>query len=296
MTTRRSDLLSLAIALVAASTSAILIRLCASAPAVIAYGRLLGAGAVFVIWATVRGVLRLERRDWIVAAISAVFLALHFYFWIASLFMTTINSSVMLLAAQPLFALVLQPLVLRVPVTPRNLVSLLVGLAGVAIITRADLRLSALAGRGDFYALIAAAMFACYLISGSFRRAPLIGYLGVMYSIAGAMLFGASIALRAPLLPARSIDWLWILLLVLIPTLVGHTLLNRAMHHFAAYVVNLSTIAEPVLTAIFAWFIFRAPVTPTLWLGGALVLAALVVEFGPAHSADRSSGEHSQQR
>jgi drug/metabolite transporter (DMT)-like permease len=280
----RYDLLSLSIGLVAISTSAILIRLCISAPTVIAYARVLGAGAVFIGYALASGGIRFERRDWIVAAISAAFLALHFYFWIASLFMTSINSSVMLLAAQPLFALVLQPLVLRVPVTVRNIVSLLVGLSGVAIITGADLDVSALAGRGDLYAIISAAMAACYLISGSYRRAPLIGYLGVMYAIAGVMLLGAALILGTPLLPARPIDWLWILFLILVPTLVGHTLINRAMHHFPSYVVNLSTLAEPILTAVFAWFIFRAIVAPSLWIGGALVFAALAVEFAPARS------------
>lgn len=280
----RYDLLSLSIGLVAISTSAILIRLCISAPTVIAYARVLGAGAVFIGYALASGGIGFERRDWIVAAISAAFLALHFYFWIASLFMTSINSSVMLLAAQPLFALVLQPLVLRVPVTVRNIVSLLVGLSGVAIITGADLDVSALAGRGDLYAIISAAMAACYLISGSYRRAPLIGYLGVMYAIAGVMLLGAALILGTPLLPARPIDWLWILFLILVPTLVGHTLINRAMHHFPSYVVNLATLAEPILTAVFAWFVFRAVVTPSLWIGGALVFAALAVEFAPVRS------------
>jgi drug/metabolite transporter (DMT)-like permease len=277
----RRDLLSLSAALVAVSTSAILIRLCLSAPTVIAWTRLIGAGAIFLGVAAVRGGLQMQRRDWMVALVSASFLALHFYFWIASLFMTTINSSAMLLSAQPLFALVLQPLVLAAPITRRNLISLAIGLAGVAVITGADRSVSALAGRGDVYAIISAAMAACYLIAGSWRRAPLIGYLGVMYMLAGLMLFVAGMILGAPLLPSRPVDWLWMALLVLVPTLIGHTLLNRAMHDFPAYVVNLSVLAEPILTAIFAWFVFRAVVSPSLWVGGALVIAALVVEFAP---------------
>lgn len=284
---------SLAAGLVAASISAILIKLCVSEAPVIAFYRLLGAGAVFLIFELLRnGSIRVTGRDVVVATISSLFLALHFYFWIRSLFMTSINSSMMLLSAQPLFALILQPLILRAPIRQRNLLSLLIGMAGVAVITGGDQHVSALAGRGDLFAIFSAAMAACYLMSGSFRRAPLIPYLGVMYSLSGLMLLLFAIVTRGALWPARSIDWLWILLVLIFPTLIGHTLLNRAMAHFPSYLVNLSVLIEPVLTAIFAWFVFRAVVTPPVWLGGALIVAAVIVEFstgarpGPHHVAN----------
>jgi drug/metabolite transporter (DMT)-like permease len=271
---------SLAAGLVAASISAILVKLCVSEAPVIAFYRLLGAGAVFLLFELLRKrSIRVEARDVAIAAISAFFLALHFYFWIRSLFMTSINSSMMLLSAQPLFALILQPLVLRSPIRPRNLLSLLIGMAGIAVITGGDLHVSALAGRGDLFALFSAAMAACYLMTGSFRRSPLIPYLGVMYSLSGLMLLTFSLVTRGALTPARPIDWLWILLIVIFPTLIGHTLLNRAMAHFPSYLVNLSVLTEPVLTAILAWFVFRAVVTPPVWLGGALIVGAVVVEF-----------------
>ena len=282
---------SLAAGLIAASVSAILIKLCVSEAPVIAFYRLIGAGAVFLIFELLKnGSLRVTARDVMVAAISALFLALHFYFWIRSLFMTSINSSMMLLSAQPLFALILQPLVLRSPIRPRNLLSLLIGMAGIAVITGGDLHVSALAGRGDVFAIVSAAMGACYLMSGSFRRAPLIPYLGVMYSFSGLMLLTFAIVTRGALLPARSIDWLWLVLIVIFPTLIGHTLLNRAMSHFPSYLVNLSVLTEPVLTAILAWFVFRAIVTPALWLGGALIVAAVIVEFSNRDRASTVAG------
>lgn len=271
---------SLAAGLVAASVSAILIKMCVSEAPVIAFYRLLGAGAVFLLVELVRnGSIRVEARDVAIAAISAFFLALHFYFWIRSLFMTSINSSMMLLSAQPFFALVLQPLVLRTPVRPRNLISLFIGMAGIAVITGGDLHISAQAGRGDAFAIFSAAMAACYLMSGSFRRARLIPYLGVMYSLSGLMLLAFALITRGALTPARPVDWFWILMIVIFPTLIGHTMLNRAMAHFPSYLVNLSVLIEPVLTAILAWFVFRAVVTPAVWLGGALIVSAVAVEF-----------------
>jgi drug/metabolite transporter (DMT)-like permease len=277
-----SHFLSLSLALVAVSVSAILIKLCVSEPTLIAWYRLIAAGAVLLAWELAkRGRIEVDRHDVGVAAVSAFFLAGHFYFWIESLFMTTINSSVMLLAAQPLFALMLQPLMTRVPVRARNVISLLIGLAGVAVITRADLHQSQLAGKGDLYAIISAAMAALYLISGSRRRSRLIPYLGVMYTLSGLMLVAFALVTGKAMLPARNIDWLWLLLLVIVPTLIGHTLLNRAMHHYPSYVVNLSILSEPLLTSLFAYVVFGATPSASFWIGGLLVMGALIVEFLP---------------
>src|SRR5512140_3437178 len=134
---------SLALALLAVSTSAILIRLCDEPPAQISMARLAGAGVVFLLWELLtRRSLGMPARDWLVAAIAAAFLAGHFYFWISSLFMTSINSSVMLLATQPLFALILQHLLLHDKITKRNFLSLFLGLAGCAVIARGDFHFS----------------------------------------------------------------------------------------------------------------------------------------------------------
>ena len=93
MTTRTQDVLALCVGLLAVSVSAILVRLCISAPIAIAFWRLLLAGGVFTIWSITRG-LRISWHDFRLAFWAALFLALHFYLWIASLFMTSINSSV----------------------------------------------------------------------------------------------------------------------------------------------------------------------------------------------------------
>ncbi len=279
---RYSNIVALSIGLLAASVSAIFIRFCVSPPTVIAFWRLVMAGAVFLGWELIRrGRIEISRRDLVIAVVAAVFLALHFYFWIASLFMTSINASMVLLATQPLFALAIQWVIDRIPITGRNIASLSGGLVGAAILARGDFLRGGLAGQGDIYSIVSAAMAAAYLYVGSRRKSPLIAYTGTVYMISGLMLVGVAWIEGSAMLAARPVDWLWFALLALIPTLLGHTLLNRAMMQFPGYAVNLSTLAEPVLTSILAFIVFGEVMTRWVVAGGLFIVAAIVVEVVP---------------
>jgi drug/metabolite transporter (DMT)-like permease len=276
------DTAALVTGLLAVSFSAILIRLCVSPPSQIAFWRTLLAGAVFLGWELFRHrKLRIDRRDLLLAIVGGAFLAAHFYFWIASLFMTSIHSSVVLLATQPLFALILQVVISRRGATARNLLSVTVGLGGAFLLARGDFAAGGTAGMGDLFAIFSAAMAACYLFTGAHRRSPLLPYLSIVYLSSGFFLLLVTISLGEPLTPVQQIDWLWFALLTILPTLVGHTLLNRSTRYFAPYVVNLSILAEPVLTSLWAWVFFREVITSHVATGGVIILLAVAIEFLP---------------
>jgi drug/metabolite transporter (DMT)-like permease len=277
MSSRATNVMALVIGLLAVSVSSIFIRLCISPPATIAFWRLLIAGSLFAAWTLARG-QRISAHDLRLALLSSVFLALHFYLWIASLFMTSINSSVVLLATQPLFALVLQVAIHKIRATSRNMLSLSGGLVGAAILAHGDFLRGGLAAQGDIFAIASAACAAVYLFTGSHRTGPLIPYLATVYLFAGAMLLGVAVVRGDSLVAARPGDWLWLILLALIPTLVGHTLLNRSTRVFAPYVVNLSVLAEPLLAGTLAFIVFDEIPTGNIILGAAFIVGAVAVE------------------
>lgn len=277
-----ADKAALVSGLLAVSFSAIIIRLCTAPPSQIAFYRTLLAGGVFLAWEWFRhGRVRISRRDFALAVLAGAFLAAHFYLWIASLFMTSIHSSVVLLATQPLFALVLQVAITGKSATARNLLSLGAGMWGAWILASGDLSHGALAGRGDVFAILSAAMAACYLFTGSYRRSPLIPYLSTVYLSAGMMLLVTTVVIGQRLTPSRTADWFWFALLTIVPTLIGHTMLNRSTRHFPQYVVNLSVLTEPILTGFWAWLLFGEKVTQNVLIGGAIIIVAVAIEFLP---------------
>ncbi len=278
MSSRATNVTALSIGLLAVSVSAILIRLCASAPTAIAFWRLLAAGLVFVLWTAFRGKGGIDRHDFRLSVLAALFLAAHFYLWISALFMTSINSSVVLLAMQPLFALILQFIFHKIGASRRNFISLSAGIFGAAILAHGDFLRGGIAGTGDIFAILAALMGTCYLFVGSYRRGPLIPYLGSVY-LQGAVFIGIAAMVRGDsLLAVRPVDWFWFALLALVPTLIGHTMLNRSAKYFAPYVLNLSFLVEPLLTGGLAYLVFSEIPTGNILVGAVFIVGAVVVE------------------
>jgi hypothetical protein len=145
--------------IVAVSTSSILIRLADAPPLVVGTWRLLLAALFLTPFAFPRA-----RREWgllsrfemLALAGSGVALAVHFAAWIYSLSLTTVASSTVLVATNPIFVGLATHYILRQPIGKSMLVAIAVTLAGSVLIGYGDVALSPRALLGDLLALAGA--------------------------------------------------------------------------------------------------------------------------------------------
>jgi drug/metabolite transporter (DMT)-like permease len=84
------------------------------------------------------------------------------------------------------------------------------------------------------------------------------------------------LAAGTPLTTYRSAGYGWLFLMAIGPSLTGHSLLNLAVRHVRAYVVNTVGLAEPLLATLYAFLIFGERPGPYLYAGAALVAAGLL--------------------
>jgi drug/metabolite transporter (DMT)-like permease len=70
-------------------------------------------------------------------------------------------------------------------------------------------------------------------------------------------------------------DWLWLVLLVLGPGVVGHGLMTWAHAHLDVTFTSLLALGNPVISTVGAWIIFGQSLVPSQLAGAALVLVAL---------------------
>lgn len=288
--------LGLLTAILAVSTASIFIRFAQrEAPSlVIAALRLTFAGLMLSPVALTRGraeLRRLSRRELLLGLLAGVFLAIHFATWISSLAYTSIASSVVLVSTGPLWVALLSPLFLREPLTRPVLFGMLLALAGGTVIglsdsctTQGGLTCPPLsefvqgkAFLGNFLALVGAWAVAGYLMIGRSLRAKisLVPYIFLVYGIAALVLLGIMFAAGQRPTGFAPLTYLWIALLALVPQLIGHSTYNWALRYLPAALVSITTLGEPVGSAILAYFILQeAPSTLTL-LGGALILAGI---------------------
>ena len=286
------------IAILAVSTSSIFIRLAQrEAPSlVIAALRLTFASLILAPVALTRHrdeLKKLTRSDLLLGLLSGVFLAVHFATWISSLEFTSIASSVVLVSTGPLWVALLSPIFLKESLTKSVLIGMLLALLGGTIIGLSDSCqidnglvcppfsefVQGKAFLGNFLALTGAWAVAGYLMIGRKLRAgmSLIPYIFVVYGIAAIVLLGIMFTARQSPVGFSPMIYIWILLLALVPQLIGHSTYNWALRYLPAALVSITTLGEPIGSAILAYFILSEAPTLLTIFGGVLILAGIYV-------------------
>jgi drug/metabolite transporter (DMT)-like permease len=278
-------LLSLGVGIVAISFASIFIRFAQDegVPSLsIAAWRLIIASLVLLpyAWATRRDEIRsLVCREWGLLVVSGVFLALHFATWIASLDMTSVASSVVLVSMGPVFVGLGSWLLLRERPSLAVGAGIMLAAAGSVIISFGDLGQGKDQLLGDLLALTGAVMIAGYFMIGRKVRAhlSLTTYVALVYGAAMVVLVAIVLLTRQPMSGFSLEAYAWLLALGLVPQLIGHSTLNWALRHLSATFVSILTLAEPIGSGILAFVILGEAVTASTMTGGVLVLAGIYV-------------------
>lgn len=275
------DVVLLAVAVAAVSTSAPLVR-AAHAPALaIAFWRTALAVPVMGSLALRRDRAELAARDPLTRrrmVVAGLLLAGHFATWIPSLSFTSVASSVTLVCAQPVWvALVARRRGEHVP--PAVWRGIACALAGVVLLSGVDLALTPRALLGDGLALAGGMLSALYLVVGAdVRRVTSTAvYATWCYGVAAVALLGICVVGRQSLGGYAGATWLAIAALTVGPQLLGHTLVNRVVRTLSPTVVSVAILLEIVGSTLLAWLFFDEVPPVSVWPAAALIAAGVVV-------------------
>lgn len=276
----------LVVAVLAVSWAGPLVRFTdAPALAISAWRLLLAVGVLFLI-AIARGRLHEVRalgthERWLALAGGAC-LAAHFWTWVASLDLTTVASSVVLVNMQPIFVIGLSAAFLHERPARRQAIGIGIAMIGALIIAWGDFALGTQALIGDALALAGAVFVAAYYVIGRRlrQRLDIWNYAFVVYGVAAVVLVLVIAVHPGVALTGYSRnDWLVFGALALGPMLIGHTGINYALRYLPAYVAILAILGEPVGATLIAWLlpaIGEVPSTQTL-VGGAVLLSGILI-------------------
>jgi len=225
---------------------------------------------------------------WAPVLVSGFLLAAHFALWIESLNRTSVASSVVLVAMNPIFVAALSPLILRERVSWRIVLAVVLGVTGAAVIAGPSLRSPGTA-IGNLLALAGAACAGGYLMAGRRvrPRLSLISYVYVIYGVAAVLLVVAALASGHRFTGYGGKAYLFILLLALGPQLIGHTSFNWALRYISAPIVAMAVLGEPVGTTFLAWLLLHQPPTVFEAIGGVIICAGIYLAAADVrHSAE----------
>ena len=234
---------------------------------------------------------RFTRTEILLGAFSGIFLAVHFATWISSLEYTSVASSVVFVSTGPLWVALLSPFLLKEHLARTAIIGLALSLAGGTIIGLSDacvwdVGLSCpvlqdiMQGRamwGNFLALLGALTITGYLIIGRKLRSgiSLIPYIFMVYGMAAIVLIIIMFASDSSPFGYAPKTYGWIFLLAALPQLIGHSTFNWALKYMTAAFVAVTTLGEPIGSAILAFFILKEIPTLATLVGGVLILAGI---------------------
>jgi drug/metabolite transporter (DMT)-like permease len=280
----RVPLLGLWFGVCAVSAAPILIKL-TLAPALAIAAYRLGFAIVILYPAFYARRLRAQvpytPSDFALSIFAGLLLALHFATWISSLSFTSVASSIVLVSTTPIFAALIAHFFTRDKVSVHLWLAVALTFIGSIIITWEDFFRGKTAFWGDLLALAGAITGAGYLLIGrrARRSRDLLSYIFPLYFTAGSFLFLTCLLTKTPLNGYPSSAWLYLLLLALVPTVLGHSSINWSLKYFHPAVVGVFLLAEPVISIILAYFILSEAPTAVKLLGCAVVISGIALGF-----------------
>jgi len=209
---------------------------------------------------------------------AGALLAAHFGCFLYGLANTSLSAAASLVSLEPLAVVV--GAFFAFGVRPR-----LAEAVGVAIAAAGAAWIGHGAGEGenkligDFFVVVAVMIYGAYVMAARAMKDEISGwpYAAAVYFIAAIML--APLALLQSLhAPAPSpVTWVYVALLGIIPTMVGHTLVQRSARRVHPSVVALISPGETVGSIGIGMALQGARPTPSEWSGAVLVILGATV-------------------
>lgn len=202
-------------------------------------------------------VRRITKKDWMGIVASGLFLFLHFLLWMESLSLTSVASSTILLALEPIFILAGAYWVFGERTTVRAVIGISTAIVGAAMIGWGDIGLSSTALLGDLLSLLGTAAVSVHLLIGQSlaKRIPSLFYSFAVFTVAALAFLVYNMVRAIPITGYDAREWGIFLLLAIVPTAFGHVLLNWLLQYVNAATVSMSILGEPVGATLLAYFL-----------------------------------------
>lgn len=265
----------LSIGVLAASVSAILIRYAEDASGIaISFWRS-AAGSLLLLPFAIKGLKRMELRDYVLPSVAGVFLAIHFATWITSVNLTTIASSVLLVSTTPIFVAIAARWLFDERLGVLGWAGIALALVGTALVAGLDFGGSSF--DGNALALVGGITVGGYGLAGRVSRQKLgiLEYAVVTYGASAIALLFVAIPRGENLTDYSTQTWWAMLGLIAGPQLLGHTFINFALRAIDATRVSVTIMAEPVIAIALAFFLFDETPSWLAYPGGLAILIGI---------------------
>lgn len=221
--------------------------------------------------------IRISRNVFLKLFFTGAVVGLHWILFFQSIKSSTVSVTLVCLSSITLFTAVLEPLINRKKISPLEILTGLLIIAGICLIFTFEARYTL----GIIYGLVSALCASVFAIINSKqvknRAAPIIGFyelLGAWVWISLYLLLSGNFSADMKLRPANVA---YLLILGTVCTSVAYVAGVSVMKFLSAFRVALITNLEPVYGIVLAFIFFgkREQMTPGFYAGTVMILGAI---------------------
>lgn len=215
-------------------------------------------------------------KDYLPFLISGVFMALHWVTYFYALKLSNVALGILSLYTFPVITALLEPLFLKTKFNPIYILLGVMVLAGLYILVP-EFNLESSQVKGVLFGVFSAL---CYAIRILILKGQVGNYNGTM------LMFYQTVIITILLLPTLffmdvsgiETQYPYIILLALLTTAIGHSLMLHSLKFFSATTTTIISSMQPIFGIILAFiFLNEIPTINTFW-GGSLIFLTVVIE------------------
>jgi len=223
-------------------------------------------------------------RELQASLLPGVSLGLHFIAWIIGARMTMVTNATLIVNMVPVVMPFFLFILFKEIVNRWEIIGSIIALVGILILSGGDFHLNNQTFQGDLLCFIAMLLFAFYLALGRKNKdhINIWLYLVPLYYIAGIFCFLISLFAVNPIKNYTLKNLLLILGLGIVPTVIGHSILNYSMKHFRGQIVSIINLSQFIFAGIMGYFILGEIPKNLFYISAILVASGsiLVIKFG----------------
>ncbi|MEX0325768.1 MAG: DMT family transporter [Puniceicoccaceae bacterium] len=288
--------LLLLIGVFACATSVIFIKIGSTHPIALSAYRLLLGGLCLLPLAIAPWRRRGELRTGLIlrqALPPALFLGIHFITWIIGARMTPSANASLIVNMVPVVMPFLLLVVVEERITRAEGIGTLLGMTGVVLLGLGDFSLSPEYAMGDLVCFLSMLFYAFYLIYARKNKemASIYLYVVPVYLIAGLFCLTIAFLLQVSghdidwIGPDLRLEWISILGLALVPTVLGHSLINWALTRIRGQAVVIINLAQFIFAGIMGYLLLDEIPALVFYLSSALVVVGAVIVIRQSRTA-----------
>jgi len=274
---------------VCGSSAVIMIKASSEQPFLVASYRLLIAAAVLFPFflrdlKNYPGKYGWQQVGW--SSVPAVVLAVHFMSWVVGARMTAVASASLIANLTPVVMPFFVFFLYQERINRKEVLGTLFTLAGLMALAWSSLQVSQTNFVGALICFGSMLAFAAYLALGrrNGQRLSLWLYMVPLYAIAGIVCLLCALPFINPIKAYATTDVLLVIGLGLIPTVLGHTILNYSLKFFRGQVVSVTNLTQPVFAGVLGFWIFAEVPGPAFFGAAALILVGVLIVLFSSYS------------